>query len=74
MNGDEAYGLWPLVVLNTGLFIIFAARFGPVWVADAAVTPRFVPRLPQLPPGGTAGVGEPTAPTSRRRAHSGSEV
>jgi len=51
-----------------------AARFGPAWVAYAAATPRFVPRLGQLPPAGTAGVGEPTAPTHSPRPHSGSEV
>jgi protein-S-isoprenylcysteine O-methyltransferase Ste14 len=27
MSGDQAYRLWPLVVLNAGLFIIFAASF-----------------------------------------------
>jgi hypothetical protein len=27
MSGDEAYGLWPLVVLNTALFVVFAAGF-----------------------------------------------
>jgi len=24
---DGAYGLWPLVILNTALFIVFAASF-----------------------------------------------
>jgi len=51
-----------------------AARFGPAWAAYAAATPRFVPRLRQVPPCGTAGVGEPTAPTHSRRVHPGSEV
>jgi hypothetical protein len=27
MSGDQTYGLWPLVLLNTGLLIIFAASF-----------------------------------------------
>jgi protein-S-isoprenylcysteine O-methyltransferase Ste14 len=27
MTGDHAYGLWPLVILNTGLFVLFAASF-----------------------------------------------
>ena len=24
---DSAYGLWPLVILNTGLFVLFAVSF-----------------------------------------------
>jgi protein-S-isoprenylcysteine O-methyltransferase Ste14 len=51
-----------------------AARFGAAWAAYAAATPRFVPRLRQLPPGGTAGVGDRTAPTHSRRVRQGSEV
>jgi protein-S-isoprenylcysteine O-methyltransferase Ste14 len=51
-----------------------AARFGPAWAAYAAATPRFVPRLRQLPADGTAGLGGPTQPTHRRRLHPGSEV
>jgi YHS domain-containing protein len=27
MTGHQAYGLWPLVILNTGLFVLFAASF-----------------------------------------------
>ena len=27
MSGDQTYGLWPLVLLNTGVLIIFAASF-----------------------------------------------
>ena len=26
---DAAYGLWPLVVLNTGLFVLLAVSFVP---------------------------------------------
>ena len=51
-----------------------AARFGPAWTRYAAATPRFVPRLRQQMPGGTAGVGELIPPTHSRRVHPGSEV
>lgn len=27
MSGDQAYGRWPLVLLTTGLFVLFAASF-----------------------------------------------
>jgi hypothetical protein len=27
MMADAAYGLWPLVILNTGLFVLFAVSF-----------------------------------------------
>jgi len=89
VTGDRAYGLWPLVVRNTGLLVVFAASFFHprtgrdwwamrgnlnAWVQYAAATHRFVPRLRQLPPGGTPGVGDPTAPTHSRRVHPGSEV
>lgn len=51
-----------------------AARFGPAWDAYAAATPRFVPWLRRLPPGGTPRVGDRTAPSHSRRVHPGSEV
>jgi hypothetical protein len=57
---DTAYGLWPLVILNTALFAIFAVslfhpRTGRDWRAMggftyAAVTPGFVPRHRPIPP------------------------
>jgi hypothetical protein len=27
MGTEQAYGLWPLVVLNTAVFLVFAASF-----------------------------------------------
>jgi len=51
-----------------------AARFGPAWDAYAAATPRFLPRLRQETPGGTAGAGDRTAPTRAHRVRPGSEV
>ena len=54
---DAASGPWPLVILNTGLFVLFAvsfihpkterdwrARFGDARRSYAATTPGFVPR------------------------------
>jgi hypothetical protein len=58
---DAAYGLWPLVILNTGLFV--AARFGDDGQAYAARTPAFLPRLGsrRRSPTGVAGVDDPTS-------------
>jgi hypothetical protein len=51
---DAAYGLWPLVVVNTAVFVLFAASFfhprtgrdwfGDAWRAYAGGTPAFIPR------------------------------
>jgi hypothetical protein len=56
------YGLWPLVIINTAVILIFAAsflaireeaevreRFGLVWDRYAAETPRFIPRRGPVP-------------------------
>jgi hypothetical protein len=58
---DAAYGLWPLVILNTGLFV--AARFGDDWQAHAARIPVFLPRpgSRRRSPTGVAGVDDPTS-------------
>ncbi|GAA2560515.1 hypothetical protein [Pseudonocardia hydrocarbonoxydans] len=58
---DAAYGPWPLVILNTALFALFAVSFfhprtkrdwramgaftGQEWTDYAARTPAFVPWL-----------------------------
>jgi hypothetical protein len=74
MSGDQAYGLWILVVLNTGLFVLFAASFfhprsGRDWRAMGAFIPRPRParRDDTEPPGGAARAG-------RQRVRPGSEA
>jgi hypothetical protein len=55
MMADTAYGLWPLVILNTALFAIFAISFptpapggtGARWAVDAA-TQRLEPEPKDL--------------------------
>jgi hypothetical protein len=40
VSGDQAYGLWPLVLLNSGLFI-------PAWTRYAVRSPGSAPAKPQ---------------------------
>ena len=40
MSGDQAYGLWPLVLLNSGPFI-------PAWTRYAVRSPGSAPAKPQ---------------------------
>ena len=67
MSGDQADGLGPLVLLNSGLFVILAAPLGTAWTEDAARTHRFLPRHGHKTPGGTPGVSGPTALARRQR-------
>jgi hypothetical protein len=59
VSGDQAYGLWPLVLLDSGLFI-------PAWTRYAVRSPGSCPRPSHRTPGGTPGTSGPTAPTRRQ--------